>query len=151
MQYQNENLHNINIEKSIEEIDETFKEIEKTMASIEKKAYDGTRDILKYFDRIHDKLFTFNNIMIVGFFTLSKLKENVPVELIFIPFINLVILIYIEYKMMQKSRFETNILETNFDEIPKLGVMISKTNYYSLLSIFSTSVVAIFFLFNLLK
>lgn len=24
---------------------------------------DGIKDILKYFDRIHDKLFTFNNIL----------------------------------------------------------------------------------------
>lgn len=132
-------------------MEETFKEIEKSMASMEKKAYDGTRDILKYFDRIHDKLFTFNNIMIVGFFTLSKLKNNVPVELIFVPIINLVILIYIEYKMMQKSRFEAGILDVNFEEIPKLGNMINKTNNYSLLSIFSTILVTLFFIFNLLK
>ena len=151
MQYQKENPENLDVEKSLAEMEETFKEIEKTMASMEKKAYDGTRDILKYFDRIHDKLFTFNNIMIVGFFTLSKLKNNVPIELIFVPLINLVILIYIEYKMMQKSRFEARILDVNFEEIPKLGNMISKTNSYSLLSIFSTFVVTLFFIFNLLK
>ena len=151
MQYQKENPENLDVEKSLAEMEETFKEIEKTMASMEKKAYDGTRDILKYFDRIHDKLFTFNNIMIVGFFTLSKLKNNVPIELIFVPLINLVILIYIEYKMMQKSRFEARILDVNFEEIPKLGNMISKTNSYSLLSIFSTFVVNLFFIFNLLK
>lgn len=151
MQYQKENPENLDVEKSLAEMEETFKEIEKTMASMEKKAYDGTRDILKYFDRIHDKLFTFNNIMIVGFFTLSKLKNNVPIELIFVPLINLVILIYIEYKMMQKSRFEAEILDVNFEEIPKLGNMISKTNSYSLLSIFSTFIVTLFFIFNLLK
>ena len=151
MQSQKDNPENLDIEKSLAEMEETFKEIEKTMASMEKKAYDGTRDILKYFDRIHDKLFVFNNIMIVGFFTLSKLKDNVPVELIFVPLINLVILIYIEYKMMQKSRFEAGILDVNFEEITKLGNMISKTNNYSLLSIFSTFVVTLFFIFNLLK
>ena len=151
MQSQKDNPENLDIEKSLAEMEETFKEIEKTMASMEKKAYDGTRDILKYFDRIHDKLFVFNNIMIVGFFTLSKLKDNVPVEQIFVPLINLVILIYIEYKMMQKSRFEAGILDVNFEEITKLGNMISKTNNYSLLSIFSTFVVTLFFIFNLLK
>jgi len=151
MQPQKENSENFDAEKSLAEMEETFKEIEKTMASMEKKAYDGTRDILKYFDRIHDKLFTFNNIMIVGFFTLSKLKDNVPIELIFVPLINLVILIYIEYKMMQKSRFEAGILDVNFEEIPKLGNMISKTNNYSLLSIISTFIVTLFFIFNLLK
>ena len=49
-----------NTEKQMHEIEETFKSIEKTTASLEKTAYDGTRDILRYFDRIHDKLFIFN-------------------------------------------------------------------------------------------
>ena len=39
--------------------------------------------------------------------------------------------------MMQKSRFEAGILDVNFEEIPTLGNMISKTNSYSLLSIFN--------------
>lgn len=151
MQQQKENQEDLDFAKSLKDLEETFKEIDKTMASLEKKSYDGTRDILKYFDRIHDKLFTFNNIMIVGFFTISKLKNSVPIELIFVPLINLVILIYIEYKMMEKSRFEAGILDVNFDKVSELGNMVTKTNAYSILSIFSTLVVTLFFLFNLLK
>ena len=65
------------IEKSHKEITETFVEIDKTKASLEKKAYDGTRDTLKYFDGIHDKLFTFNNIMIAGgFFSNRKIERK---------------------------------------------------------------------------
>jgi hypothetical protein len=31
---------------------------------------EGIKNPLKYFDRINDKLFTINNILMVGFFTL---------------------------------------------------------------------------------
>ena len=137
------------IETSQKEIEDTFAEIDKTIVSLEKKAYDGTRDTLKYFDRIHDKLFTFNNIMIAGFLAIAKLKENVPMELILVPIANLIIIIYIEYKMMEKSRMESNILE-NFS-INKYGSNVIKTNLYSLIMIFTTSVVTIFFLYNLFK
>lgn len=139
--------------KSIEEsqtiLNETFAEIDKTLASLEKKAYDGTRDTLKYFDRIHDKLFTFNNIMIAGFLAIAKLKDNVPMELILVPIANLIIIIYIEYKMMEKSRMESNILE-DFN-IDKYGANVNKTNSYSLITIFTTFIVTVFFLYNLFK
>lgn len=36
----------------------------------------GKKNILKYFDRIHDKLFTFNNIMIAGFLLYQKSKQR---------------------------------------------------------------------------
>jgi hypothetical protein len=35
----------------------------------------GKKNIIKYFDRLHDKLFTFNNIMIVGFLPYLKSIE----------------------------------------------------------------------------
>ncbi|GGG51644.1 hypothetical protein [Epilithonimonas arachidiradicis] len=140
-----------NTEKQMQEIEETFKSIEKTTASLEKTAYDGTRDILRYFDRIHDKLFTFNNIMIVGFFTISKMKEGVPIELILVPLLNLCFLMYIEFRMMEKSRFEANILEKSKTQIEEQGKQIRKSTNYSLLSIFTTFVVTCFFLYNLFR
>ncbi|MCT3817844.1 hypothetical protein HZQ56_18050 [Elizabethkingia anophelis] len=137
-------------EKQKQEIDKIFNSIENTKASLEKKSYDGTRDVLKYFDRIHDKLFTFNNIMIAGFFAIAKIKDNVPMALILVPIINLIVIIFIEYKMMEKSRMEANILEDNFN-IDKHGKAISNTNNYSLLTIFTTAIVTAFFLYNLFK
>ncbi|MDQ0592556.1 hypothetical protein QFZ37_000925 [Chryseobacterium ginsenosidimutans] len=61
--------------------------------SLEKKTYDGVRDVFKYFDRINDKLFNFNNILIAGFFALGKLKDDVPMWMIIFPIINLCIFI----------------------------------------------------------
>ncbi|CAA7387257.1 hypothetical protein [Chryseobacterium fistulae] len=148
-------MDDFDFEKQKLELEETFKSVDKTIASLEKKAYDGTRDILKYFDRIHDKLFTFNNIMIVGFFTISKIKEGVPIEFILVPILNLVLIVYIEYRMMEKSRFEANILDNDLhtiqEKIKKQGKAIDKSTFYSLLSIFTTFVVTCFFLYNLFK
>ena len=144
-------MDDFDLEKQKLELEETFKSIDKTMASLEKTAYDGTRDILKYFDRIHDKLFTFNNIMIVGFFTISKMKEDIPIELILVPILNLVFIMYIEYRMMEKSRFEANILNMTKEQIEKQGKAIRKSTNYSLFSIFTTFVVTCFFLYNLFK
>lgn len=138
-------------EKQRQNPDEIFKDIDKSMASLEKTSYDGTRDVLKYFDRIHDKLFNFNNIMIAGFFAIAKIKDDVPMELILVPIINLGIIIFIEYKMMEKSRMEANILE-DFSNVDKLGKTINKTTNYSLFTIFRHyPVVTVFFLYNLFK
>ncbi len=137
-----------NKEFDFDKMEEDHKKINETFDKVE---YDGKRDILKYFDRIHDKLFNFNNILIAGFFTLSNFKSDVIVETILFPLINLVFLIYIEYKMMEKSRFESQIKTKNNDEINKNGNSISKTNKYSLNIIFSTSIVMIIFLYNLFK
>ncbi|MDM1297010.1 hypothetical protein HXZ94_00630 [Empedobacter falsenii] len=137
-----------NKEFDFDKMEEDHKKISETFDKVE---YDGKRDILKYFDRIHDKLFNFNNILIAGFFTLSNFKSDVIVETILFPLINLVFLIYIEYKMMEKSRFESQIKTKNIDEINKNGNSISKTNKYSLNIIFSTSIVMIIFLYNLFK
>lgn len=126
--------------------EEELKRIDERM---EKREYDGVRDILKYFDRIHDKLFTFNNILIVGFFTISRIKNGIPIELILFPICNLGFLIFIEYRMMEKSRFDSAVMEKTVNEIEKYGRKISLTNTYSLFSIFTTTAITIFFIYNL--
>ena len=125
-------------DEELKEIDDNFKRIEK----------EGNLFILRYFDRIHDKLFTFNNILIVGYFALSKLSNSISMFNILIPFINLGILIFIEYRMMEKSIFESKIKTKN--DIDKYGGKINKTNLFSLLSIFTTLIVTLIFLNNLL-
>lgn len=137
------------VQEQLNELNSIIEESEKTLASLEKKAYDGVRDIFKYFDRINDKLFNFNNILIAGFFAIAKLKNDVTMWLIIIPIVNLGFFIFIEYMIMEKSRIEAFILES-FDE-SKYRKNINRTNLYSLLMILSTSIVTICFLYNLLK
>ena len=111
----------------------------------------GKKNILKYFDRLHDKLFTFNNIMIVGFFAISKIDKNISINNILIPLFNLVFLIFIEYRMMELSRAESNIKKIPICDLPKkLYNKYNSVTLYSLGSIITTGFVTIIFIFNLL-
>ena len=127
----------------------TEEELKKIYSNFDKTEEDGLKNILKYFDRIHDKLFTFNNIMIAGYFALSKIYNTISMAMILIPIANLCILIYIEYRMMEKSRFESNIWNKNGNEISINNKNLDKTNLFSLFAIVSTLVVLIIFLSNL--
>lgn len=137
------------VEQSQKELNNILDDCAKQIISLEKKAYDGVRDVFKYFDRINDKLFNFNNILIAGFFALGKLKDDVPMWMIIFPIFNLSIFIFIEYMIMEKSRMEAYLLE-DFNE-DRYKKNINKTNLYSLITIISTLLVTIFFLFKLLK
>ncbi|PCH70782.1 MAG: hypothetical protein COC06_03770 [Bacteroidales bacterium] len=127
------------IEEELTEFDEHFKKTES----------DGLQNILKHFDRIHDKLFTFNNILIAGYFALSQFFVSFSVYGIIIPLLNLSLLIFIEYRMMKKSRFDAEATKKTPEEIDKNSQAISRTNRYSLYTIISTSVVVVIFLINL--
>jgi len=141
---------NINLNENTEVLssDEEMKKIHENFERTKEK---GVKGILKYFDRIHDKLFNFNNILIVGYFALSKVYDKISLFSVFIPLCNLMVLIYIEYRMMEKSRFESNIMDQTSSTINKYGKRISNTNLFSLLSIISTVSVTILFLYYFFK
>lgn len=126
-------------------------EIAKRDARWEKWEKDGVRDVLKYFDRIHDKLFNFNNILIAGYFTISKIFNYASPILILIPISNLAVLVFIEYRMMEKSRFDSEVTKKTILDIQGNRRRISKTNLYSLYSIISTSIVLLIFLYQILS
>lgn len=127
------------IEKEMDEIDDNFK----------RKEREGSQNILKHFDRIHDKLFTFNNILIAGYFALSQFFDSFSIYGLIIPIANLCILLIIEYRMMEMSRFDAQVTKKTPEEINMNGMAISRTNRYSLYTILSTSVVVVIFLINL--
>ncbi len=128
---------------------ESDKEQERIEKNFTRTEEDGLKNILKHFDRIHDKLFVFNNILIGGFFALSKIENNISIKSIIIPILNLCFLVFIEYEMMEKSRFEASIKTQPFDKYDSHARRISRTNWYSLLSIFTTLIVTGFFLYFL--
>ncbi len=132
------------------DFEESEKEQERIEKNLTRTEEEGLKNILKHFDRIHDKLFTFNNILIAGFFALSKLETTISVKTIFIPIINLCFLIFIEYEMMEKSRFEASIKSQPFDKYDNHGKRIKRTTWYSLLSILTTLIVTIIFLYFLI-
>lgn len=126
-------------DNELDEIDENLRRAEQ----------EGVRNILKYFDRIHDKLFTFNNIIIASYLALSKIFNSISIYGIIFPFVNMGFLLFIEYRMMEKSRFESNVRTKTPEEIKKHGLSLDITNIYSLLIIFSTLLVIGIFVYNL--
>lgn len=132
------------------DFEESERENKRIEENFERTEIEGLKNVLKHFDRIHDKLFVFNNILIAGFFALSKIETSVSVKTILIPIINLCFLIFIEYEMMEKSRFEAFIKSQPFDKYDKHGMRIKRTNWYSLLSIFTTLIVTSIFIYYLL-
>lgn len=119
-------------------------------ARMKRTEEDGVRDILKYFDRIHDNLFNYNNLLIGGFFALAQLQKDIPTWTILIPIMNLWILVIIEYRMMEKSRFDASVTQQPFNTFNKYGKKIQNTNLISLFSIATTLVVTAAFLYYLI-
>ncbi|MCL2247126.1 MAG: hypothetical protein FWC10_08480 [Lentimicrobiaceae bacterium] len=132
------------------DIAEIEKSVEKTYASFEKFEEEGKQNILKHFDRIHDKLFTVNTVFIAGFIALIMFSD-VPRSFMLLPIFNMIYLIWIEYRMVAKSRFEASITHKSKIEIEKWGKSIHKTNLFSFLSIISTLIVTIVFVYFLLQ
>lgn len=130
------------------ETDSSFddSEIKKTFENFENIEKEGQKNILVYFNRIHDKLFSFNNIMIAGFFAISTIKQSVPSVTILFPIVNLIILIYLEYRQMEQSRYEAQMTTKPITEITNYGKKIKHTTCYSLISIITTSIVIVVFL-----
>lgn len=110
---------------------------------------DGLKDIVKYFDRIHDYLSNYNNLLIGAFFALAQFQKNISRWTILIPILNLWFLIYINYRLMEKGRFESNLTNQPFELISKHVKKGDVTNWISLISILSTFLVTLSFLYYL--
>jgi len=126
-------------------------EIEQFEKKVEKIKEEAGKNILSHFNRIHDKLFTSNNIFIAGYFALSRVQPDTSILIIIVPLFNLIFLILIEYLMMEKSRKEYGIDDFDIDELINfVNKKDLRTNQYSLLSIFSTLCVFLFFMYLLI-
>ncbi len=112
---------------------------------------EGIKNILKHFDRIQDKLFTFNNILIAGYFVMAKFEHHGSLKMILIPIANLIILIAIEFIMMERSRFQSRIKSVDRSEIEFRNQKGDRATLFSALIILSTSVVTGIFLISFLN
>ena len=118
---------------------------------IEKIKEDAVKNILSHFNRINDKLFTFNNILIGGYFALSRIEDDINIKVILVPLLNLIFLIFLEYLMMEKSRKEASVDELGLDEFVFFAKnKETRTTLFSLLAIISTLSVFGYFVYLLL-
>lgn len=133
-----------------EELDDIFKEVDEITNNFKEREKQGQRDILRYYDRIHDKLFSFNNMLIAGYFVIIAIPNSTinPWWMI-LPIINMLLLVFVDYEMMEKSRFESDIMNKSKKEIYQHRKKISKTTLRSLFTIILTLLVTIVFIIQL--
>ena len=128
-------------EQELKEMDERFERIEET----------GIADTQKYFDRMHDKVFSLNNLLIAAYFALIAFRKDVPSWSLIIPSVNSVLLLYIDYRMLLRARLQANITKISGANQTRYGTIQTGTNLYSLLSIYSTIAVLLVFGYFLLS
>lgn len=108
----------------------------------EKEGEDASKKIQSSFDRIHDKLFTFNNMLIAAFLGLSKFPSDKPIFSLWaaiLPIINLIYIMLLEKWQMEIYRHVSKRMQWNFTtDVEKYGKMINRQNLRSLLSIVTT-------------
>lgn len=128
----------------MDELEEALRSVERRLDKIQETEDKYKWEITKYFDRIHDKLFYLNNIYIAGYLALIALKSNVPKPILIIPLGNAILILFIEWLMMQASRRMSSLTEMSPDQIKKETGKLSDINLFSLLTIFTTLIVTVF-------
>lgn len=135
-----------------EEIEQSLKEADEVIQNFKEQEKQGLHDILRYYDRIHDKLFSFNNMLIAGYFVIIAMPDSQTNPWwILLPIFNMLNLVFVDYEMMEKSRFESAIMSKSQKEIQNHGKRISKTTWRSLFTIISTLIVTFVFVIQLIK
>jgi len=141
----NKSLIEINLrQKFNDESSETDKLFEKSDRRVE----NSINQIQNTFDRIHDKVFNFNNIMIGAYLVLGTFPSNKPILslwTIIFPILIMTFMVYIDYRQMEIYRFAAREQEWTSDERDEYGKKINKQTLLSLFALF-LSVICLFYL-----
>ncbi|MES2591940.1 MAG: hypothetical protein V4608_08650 [Bacteroidota bacterium] len=132
----NKSLVEINIRQQTSEmLEETNKLFEKSDRRVEH----ATNQIQNTFDRVHDKIFNFNNILIGAFLVLGTFPNDSPfVKLwtILFPILNMAFMIYIDIRQMEIHRYAAGEQEWDDTQRKEYGRKIKNQTLLSLLSLF---------------
>ena len=132
------------ISKSLNEINsrqaakELFTESEELFKRFDNRVEYAMHQIQNTLDRIHDKVFNFNNILIGAFLVLGTYPNNDPkLELwtIVFPILTMAFMIYLDIKQMGIHRFASNEQEWKGSEAKQYGKKINQKTWLSLLSL----------------
>ena len=138
-------MTNDTIEEFIKESDENMQRMDK----VEEKAKD---EIVKYFDRIHDKLFAYQLFFLAGYISLVAIPSiDVSPWLLIIPIFCVARLIYLDWRMMENNRILSDIKNQSKRQLDKLNEKQMWTNMQSLEVILESLVTTVIFIFVLLK
>lgn len=134
----NSNLEEINQRENDKDL---FRSLDKREEKKELIIEYHTQQIQNTFDRIHDRVFNFNNILIGAFLVLGTFPSNKPIlslgSVIF-PIINLIYMIILEVRQMKIHRFAANLNSWKEGDEQKHGKMINQQTVMSLFSFLIT-------------
>lgn len=128
------------INKSLQEINARQKCNEKSgqnLDSINREVEHSTNQIQVSFDRIHDKVFNFNNILIAVFMVLGTFPSKSPILnlwTVIFPISNLIFMVYLEIRQMEIHRLAANLQNWKENDKEKHCEKIKTQTQLSLLS-----------------
>ena len=138
-------MSDINVESLIKESDEFMKRMDK----VEEKAKD---EIVKYFDRIHDKLFAYQLFFLAGYISLVAIPSiDVSPWLLIIPIFCVARLIHLDWRMMEHNRILSDVKNQSKRQLDQLNEKQIWTNMQSLEVILESLVTTAIFIIVLLK
>ena len=138
-------MSDINVESLIKERDEIMQRMDK----VEEKAKD---EIVKYFDRIHDKLFAYQLFFLAGYISLVAIPSiDVSPWLLIIPIFCVARLIHLDWRMMEHNRILSDVKNQSKRQLDQLNEKQMWTNMQSLEVILESLVTTAIFIFVLLK
>lgn len=106
------------IDKDVNNIVRECEEIFKKMDKIEEIA---KGEVVKYFDRIHDKLFAYQLFFLAGYISLIAIPSiNISIWWLLIPTLCVGRLICIDWMLMEQNRKLSNISNLNKTQIDEL-------------------------------
>jgi hypothetical protein len=120
---------------SRQDTESEFAESNRLLGKAEQRVEYSTNQIQVSFDRIHDKVFNFNNIMIATYMVLGTFPNDSPILqlwTVIFPIINLIFLILIEVRQMGIHRFAANEMAWTQKERKEYGDRINKQTLLSL-------------------
>ncbi|MFY0603024.1 MAG: hypothetical protein JXQ93_03680 [Flavobacteriaceae bacterium] len=117
---------------------ELVSESDELIDKAEKEGEDATKKIQTTFDRIHDKLFTVNSILVALYVGFAKFPQDNPIFslwLVLFPISNIFYLIYLEISQMSIFRHASQRMNWNFTtDVDKYGKMINRQTLKSILA-----------------
>ena len=97
---------------------ELLKESGEAMRNLDKEEDKAKDEVVKYFDRIHDKLFAYQLFFLAGYISLIAIPSiSVSVWWLVIPVFCVIRLIYIDWRMMEQNRFRLDLSNKSLREI----------------------------------
>ena len=109
-------------------------------------------EIVKYFDRIHDKLFAYQLFFLAGYISLVAIPSiDVSPWLLIIPISCVARLIHLDWRMMERNRILSDVKNQSKRQMDQLDEKQMRINRQSLEIILESLVTTIIFIFVLLK